>query len=66
LWLLNPLVNQKVLVQIKSMNGIGGATELNGKIAVRALDASSTLAKTIRRIERAGGRFGYIRPKEFA
>jgi hypothetical protein len=25
------VVNQKVLVQIKSMNGIKGATELNGK-----------------------------------
>jgi hypothetical protein len=47
-------MNQKVLVQIKSMNGIEGATELNGKIAVRALDATSKLPKIIRRIERAG------------
>ncbi len=55
LQLLNPAMNQKMLAQIKSIKGIEGAYELNGKIAVRALDATSKLPKMISRIERAAG-----------
>ncbi len=55
LQLLDPAMNQKMLVQVKSIKGIEGAYELNGKIAVRALDATSKLPKIICHIERAGG-----------
>jgi ABC-2 type transport system ATP-binding protein len=53
--LVNPVMNQKMLAQIESMNGIERAYELNGKIAVQALDATSKLPEIIDRIERAGG-----------
>jgi ABC-2 type transport system ATP-binding protein len=56
LQLLSPAMNQEMLVQIRSMNGIEGAYELNGKIAVRALDAASKLPKIINLVEGAGGR----------
>jgi ABC-2 type transport system ATP-binding protein len=55
LQLLHSAMNQEMLVQIRSMNGIEGAYELNGKIVVRALDATSKLPKILDRIERAGG-----------
>jgi ABC-2 type transport system ATP-binding protein len=54
LQLSNPTMSQEMLAQIKSMDGIEGARELSGKIAVRALDAASKLPKIIRLIERAG------------
>jgi ABC-2 type transport system ATP-binding protein len=55
LQLVNPAMNKKMLVQILSLHGIMGAYELNGKIAVRALEATSKLPTIIRRVERAGG-----------
>lgn len=60
LQLVNPAMNWKMLAQIKSMTGIERAYELNGKIAVRALDATNKLPMIIRRIERAGGRVSDI------
>jgi ABC-2 type transport system ATP-binding protein len=53
LQLAKPAMNKKML-QVLSMRGIL-AYELNGKIAVRAPDATSKLPTIIRRIERAGG-----------
>lgn len=55
LQLVNPAMNEKVLALTKSLDGIEEAYELKGKIAVRALDATSKLPNIISRIERAGG-----------
>jgi ABC-2 type transport system ATP-binding protein len=60
LQLVNPAMNKKMLVQILSLHGIMGAYELNGKIAVRALEATSKLPTIIHRVERAGGRVSDI------
>ena len=54
--LVDPAMNENVLVLIKSLDGIEEANEFKGKIAVRALDATSKLSKIIDLVEGAGGR----------
>ena len=54
LQLVNSAMNAKALALMRSVRGIEEAYELNGKIVVRALDATSKLPHIIRRIERAG------------
>ena len=60
LQLVDPRMNEKVLALMKSLREIEEAYQLKGKIAVRALGATSKLPMIIRRIERAGGRVSDI------
>jgi ABC-2 type transport system ATP-binding protein len=55
LQLVDPRMNEKVLALMKSLREIEEAYQLKGKIALRALDATSKLPTIIHSIERAGG-----------
>jgi ABC-2 type transport system ATP-binding protein len=55
LQLKNRTMNGKILQRVKALKGVEEVYELKGRVAVRALNATSKLPELIDLVERAGG-----------
>ena len=59
-------MTKAMLRRTSALDGMEETYERKGKVAVRALNATSKLPKTVRHIECAGGGVSDLSPKEFA